>query len=113
MQNMRYSLVESLLGFWGGRSVDARIVAALLKSRVAGIAIFDHQLRCVQVNAEMTRLAATTPDRFVGRTLGDIMGDSRTDELSAIAHVLSTGTPVHDRTIESGDNRCDDYAGYH
>ncbi|MGZ3428614.1 MAG: GAF domain-containing protein, partial [Polyangia bacterium] len=85
------------------RSVDARIVAALLKSRVAGIAIFDQQLRCVQVNAEMTRLAASTPDRFVGRRLDEILGNSRADELSVVTHVLSTGTPALDRTIESDE----------
>jgi transcriptional regulator with GAF, ATPase, and Fis domain len=83
--------------------VDARIVAALLKSRVVGVAIFDPHLRCVQVNAEMARLAATTPDRFVGRTLDEIMRHAKADELSTITHVLSTGNAALDRAVDAGE----------
>jgi len=44
---MRYSFVESLLRFWGRRSVDARIGEGLFETQVAGIAIFDQGLRCM------------------------------------------------------------------
>jgi len=99
---MRYSFVESLLRFWGRRSVDARIGEGLFETQVAGIAIFDQGLRCMQANAELARLAQSTPAQLVGRTLESILSGQRADELSAISRVLKTGTPVLDRIIEEG-----------
>ena len=98
---MRYSLAESLLRFWGRRSVDARIVEGMLKSHVAGVAIFDQALRCVQANAELARLARTTPAQLIGRSLEQILGAQRSDELSAITRVLMTGVSVLDRIVQS------------
>ena len=80
--------------------MDARIVEGLLASEVVGIAIFDPRLRCVQANGEMARLAATTPAAMVGRSLEEILGGRRADELSVIARVLATGEPALGRTIE-------------
>ncbi len=97
---MRYSLVESLLRFWGGRSVDARIVEGLLASKVVGIAIFDPRLICVQANAEMARLGRITPAEMVGRSLEAILGGRRRDELSVVARVLASGQPALGRTID-------------
>src|SRR5262245_51168256 len=97
---MRYSLLEGLLGFWGGRRVDARIVGGLLKSQVAGVAIFDPRLRCVQANAEMARLAQTTPTEIVGRTIEQLLAGRRAEELTAIKRVMATGEPAHARIIE-------------
>ncbi len=80
--------------------MEAPIVEALLKSHVGGVAIFDQQLRCVQVNAEMARLASIPRERLLGRTLGEILDGRRPDEHAAVANVLATGTPVVERTVE-------------
>jgi transcriptional regulator with GAF, ATPase, and Fis domain len=98
---MRYLLVESLLRFWGRRSVDARIGERLLDTQVAGIAIFDRELRCVQVNAELGRLAHKTPAQLIGLSLDAFLEGYHTDELAAVTRVLMTGTAVYDRIVET------------
>ena len=98
---MRYSFLYRLLAFWGRRSVDARIVEGLLGSQVAGIAILDGGLRCVQANGEMARLASTTPSGLIGRNIEEILGGRRPDELAAMRRVLATGAPALDRSVDA------------
>jgi transcriptional regulator with GAF, ATPase, and Fis domain len=82
--------------------VDEPIDEALLGAQLVGIALFDARLRCVRVNEEMARLAATPADALVGRALAELLGPARHDELAAAAAALAPGAPVHGRIVENG-----------
>ena len=81
--------------------MDARIVDGVFGTGVAGIAVFDQRLCCVQANAELARLARTTPTQLIGRSFQELLGGRRPEELAAITRVLATGAPLVDRSVET------------
>ncbi|HEX6835448.1 MAG TPA: sigma 54-interacting transcriptional regulator [Polyangia bacterium] len=81
--------------------MDARIVEGVFGTGVAGIAVFDQTLFCVQANAELARLTETPLPQLVGHSFEDILGGRRPEELSAITRVLMTGAPLINRPVET------------
>jgi PAS domain S-box-containing protein len=81
------------------QEVATGVLGAVLKSSTLGIAVFDRELRYLNVSEGLARINGLPVEQHIGRTVREILGPAASVVESLLKHVLNTGEPVIEAQI--------------